>query len=168
MDQILGGVFFLAALGLLVLFVDLLARFWSDDALPDHPALRLALRYGMIAALYAFGVGVIMSLVGGRTLGAGNMMPLHAAGFHGVQAVTLIALVAGATSIVDARVATHIAGGGWLLLCTGLLVQALAGVAPTTPAPGLYLAAIGMVVWLGGAVLALMPRAAAVGVVRQE
>ncbi len=161
MDQILGGVFFLAALGLLVLFVDLLARFWSDDALPDHPALRLALRYGMIAALYAFGVGVIMSLVGGRTLGAGNMMPLHAAGFHGVQAVTLIALVAGATSIVDARVATHI-------LCTGLLVQALAGVAPTTPAPGLYLAAIGMVVWLGGAVLALMPRAAAVGVVRQE
>lgn len=159
-DQALGGVFFFAALGLLVLFVDLLARFWSEDALPDHAPLRLSLRYALVAALFAFGVGVVMSLTGSRYIGGGgNMMLLHAAGFHGLQAVPLVALLAGAglTGVAASR-AVHVAGGAWLLLCTGLLVQAFAGTPPLDPAPGLVLAAAGGALWLVSLALAWRAR----------
>jgi hypothetical protein len=155
-DQILGGIFFLSALGTLVLFVDLLARFWRDDAIPDHPALRLSLRYGMVAALYAFGIGIVMSVAGGRFVGDGNMMPLHAAGFHGLQALPLVALLGGAAAATSAAVrqAVHLAGAGWLLLCTGLLAQTLSGAAPTQPGPGLLLAAVGAATWAAAVPLA--------------
>jgi hypothetical protein len=195
-DQLLGGVFFLSALGLLVLFVDLLARFWSDDALPDHPALRLALRYGMVATLYAFGIGIVMSVLGTRYIGAGNMMMLHAAGFHGLQAVPIVALLAGVAAArmttsattttrttttratttrattteratTDASDAdpvacaaacsiTHLAGMGWLLLCTGLLVQALGGAPLAAPATGLVIAVLGGVLWACGVAAAAL------------
>jgi hypothetical protein len=203
-DQLLGALFFLAALGLLVLFVDLLARFWRDDALPDHPALRLALRYGAVTTLYAFGIGIVMSVLGTRYIGAGNMMTLHAAGFHGLQAVPLVALLAGSLSALttsamtttsavetsralqasraadasgddddadDADAAidpvasvlrvTHMAGIGWLLFCTGLLVQALSATPLAEPATGLVLAVLGVVLWACGAAVAAM-RAGAV------
>jgi hypothetical protein len=190
-DQILGGLFFFSALGLLVLFVDLLSRFWSDRALPDHPALRLALRYGAVSTLYAFAVGIVMSVLGTRYIGAGNMMLLHAAGFHGLQAVPLVALLAGsmgaltrAAGTVDAAPATppateashaagsshhhanghvasvlsitHLAGIGWLLLCTGLLVQALAGTSLAVPGAGLVIAVLGVMLWACGAAVAAM------------
>lgn len=159
-DGFLSGVFFLSALGILVLFVDLLSRFWRDDAVPDHPALRLALRYATVAALYAFGVGIVMSLSGGRFLGAaGNMMPLHAAGFHGLQAVPLVALLCGAAATsATARQVTHVAGAGWLLLCTALAVQALVGIAPTQPGPTSWLAAAGVTLWAAAALMALRTR----------
>jgi hypothetical protein len=216
-DQALGGLFFVSALGILVLFVDLLARFWSDDALPDHPALRLALRYGTVTMLFAFGIGVVMSMVGTRYIGAGNMMTLHAVGFHGLQAVPLVALLAAslaaltesggvkATATLAATLAgpmataaptattaapmatappaatsaapmadtgdaadaafdpaaavlgiTHIAGIGWLLLCTGLLVQALAGTPLAVPAAGLVITVLGAMLWACAAAVALM------------
>jgi hypothetical protein len=212
-DQLLGGLFFLAALGLLVLFVDLLARFWRDDALPDHPALRIALRYGTVATLFAFGIGIVMSVLGTRYIGAGNMMTLHAAGFHGLQAVPLVALLAGSLSALttssgatsarattvaaqasranrtshDAHTSrdavdaddyaaaddaaidpvasvlriTHMAGIGWLLFCTGLLVQSLSGTPLAVPASGLVIALLGVVLWACGAAVAAM-RAGAV------
>jgi hypothetical protein len=192
-DQALGTLFFFTALGILVLFVDLLARFWRDDALPDHPALRIALRYGTVTTLYAFGIGIVMSVLGTRYIGAGNMMTLHAAGFHGLQAVPLVALLAGSlgaltTSAAQATPAqqtshptrasgadadadaddagtdavanvltiTHLAGVGWLLFCTGLLVQALSGVRMAEPSIGLVVAVLGVVLWAAAAATAVM------------
>jgi uncharacterized membrane protein YidH (DUF202 family) len=153
LDQILGGVFFLSAMGILVLFVDLLARFFRDDAIPDHPALRTALRYAGAAAMFGFGIGVVMSMEGGRLLGAaGNMMPLHAAGFHGLQTIPLVALLGGAARSArsEVRTAVHTAGMGWLLLCAGLFLQPLLGQAITEPGAGLLLAAAGAVLWGAG------------------
>ncbi|MGH7555168.1 MAG: ABA4-like family protein, partial [Longimicrobiales bacterium] len=125
-DQILGIVFFVTALGVMTLFIILMLKFFRRDALPDHPALRLALRYAGVAALIAFGAGIVMSGVSGRFVnGAGNIMPLHAAGFHGLQALPLVALLLGWSGMPAeaSRSWVHVAGSSWLLFCLGLIVQ---------------------------------------------
>jgi hypothetical protein len=133
-DQILGGVFFAQAIGILILFVVLTSRFFRDDVLPDHPPLRSALRFGALAANLAFFVGILMSGLGGRAINStGDLIAIHAAGFHGLQAVPLVALLLG-WSRLPQEVAmrwVRFAGAGWLLFCFALLLQALMGV-PTT------------------------------------
>jgi hypothetical protein len=160
-DNIIGGVFFLAALGVLLLFAVLMRSFFRPDAIPDHPALRLAFRYASGGAAIAFGVGIAMSVAfSGREVGAGgDLMLIHAAGFHGLQAVPLIALLAGMGVLpeLDARRFVHIAGIGWLALCVGLTLQALAGQPPLTPSLASGLAAAGVLAWL--AILAMALRA---------
>lgn len=149
-DQIIGGLFFLSAVGLLVLFAVLISRFFSARALPDHPTLRIALLYAAGSAFLAFGVGIGMSVLNGRMIaGAGNLMPVHAAGFHALQAVPLVALLAGTSPLLEraAERWVHFAGAGWLALCLGLLLQALTGVAPLQPTPALVLVVAGALAW---------------------
>jgi hypothetical protein len=158
LDQALGGVFFLQALGLLVLFVILMRRFFRDDALPDHPALRLSLRYATAGVLIAFGVGILMSGIAGRVFRAGgDLMPIHAAGFHALQAVPLIALLISAGALRTSAVLrmTHIGGAGWLLLCVGMVVQALMGMPPAAPTPALAISAVGATMWTSALGIAL-------------
>ena len=150
-DQILGGVFFLSALGILVLFVALTSRFFRDDALPDHPALRNALRYGTLGASLAFFVGILMSGLEGRGInGTGDLMGIHAVGFHGLQAIPLVALLIGWSRASDsaARTCVHVAGIGWLLVAVGLLVQALMGIPTLSAGLGFVLAVAGVGLWL--------------------
>lgn len=151
-DQFLGLAFLFQALGLLVLFVILMRLFFRDDALPDHPALRLALRYSAGGVLIAFGVGILMSAIGGREVGTGgNLMPIHAAGFHALQAVPLVPLLLGGAALPAADVLrwTHVGGVGWLLLCTGLVTQAIMGQPPMAPTPVLGLSVVGALMWAG-------------------
>ena len=151
-DQALGGLFFLSALGVAAVFVILIARFFRRDALPDHPPLRLALRYAGAAALMAFTVGVLMSVLQGRFLnGAGNLMPIHASGFHGLQALPLVALLFGWSRIPTSAAVrwVHLAGIGWLAVCIGLLAQAVAGLEPTRLTPAMLLSIAGAVLWAG-------------------
>src|SRR5690606_26159326 len=90
-DQAIGGLFLIAAIGVMALFIVLLVSFARPGALPDHPGLRLALRYAAAGSLMGFGVGIAMSLIGGREVGAGgDLMLVHAAGFHALQAVPLV------------------------------------------------------------------------------
>ena len=150
-DSILGGIFFVSALGILALFVAVVARFFRREALPDHPAMRNALRYGATASLVAFAIGVLMSATQGRFLAnGGNLMALHAAGFHGLQAVPLVALFLGwstrASSLSIAM--THVAGMAWLVFCAGLLLQALMGAPPLASTPWLTMSIAGTAVWL--------------------
>lgn len=150
LDQALGGLFFLTALGVATTFVILLARFFRRDALPDHPALVIGLRYATATALLAFGVGVVMSAAQGRFLnGMGNLMPIHAAGFHGLQAVPLVALRFGwgRGSIETSIRWTHVAGVGWVIFCAGLAVQALTELPPLAVSVPLALSAGGGLVW---------------------
>ena len=151
-DQALGGLFFLSALAVAALFVILIARFFRRDALPDHPALRLALRYAGAAAFMALAVGVVMSVSQGRFLnGAGNLMPIHASGFHGLQALPLVALLFGWSRIPTSAAVrcVHLAGIGWLVLCIGLLAQVVAGLEPTRLTPAILLSIAGGVLWAG-------------------
>ena len=150
LDQALGGVFFLSALGIAALFLVLFARFFRRETLSDHPALALALRYAAVAALMAFAVGVGMSVAQGRHVnGLGNLMPLHASGFHGLQALPLVALLLGWSRLPTSEAIrwVHIAGIGWLAVCLGLLIQAVAGFDPLSLTVPTVVAVLGVLLW---------------------
>lgn len=150
-DQVAGVVFGVTALALIVLFVILARRFFRVETLPDHPNLKLAIRYGAIAAGIAFGIGLVMSGLNGRVLASGgNVMPVHAAGFHGLQAVPLVALLLGWSRLdpAQARVWVHMAGVSWTLLCVGLLGQALIGAPTLAPTAASGLAVAGVFFWV--------------------
>jgi hypothetical protein len=70
LDQALGGVFFLVASGLIVLFVMLAARLFSRQSGSD--LLFLATRYAFACTILAFGAGLWMSLIGGPSSGVGR------------------------------------------------------------------------------------------------
>jgi len=79
----------------------------------------------------------------------GNLMPLHAAGFHGLQAVPLVALLTGASAFdcVTRMRLTHTAGVTWLMLCAALLLQALSGAPLFAATPAAAGVAIAFLVW---------------------
>lgn len=160
-DQVAGGVFGLTALATIALFAILARRFFRNDVLPDHPPLRTGIRYGIAAIAFAFGTGITMSVLTTRIVAeTGSLMPLHAAGFHGLQSVPLVAFI-GAWSSLDPRSQarlTHAAGAGWLLLCTGLLLQAAAGDHLTTLSPPGLLAATGLALWAASLMTAAAAR----------
>lgn len=149
-DQLLGGVFFLVALGLLVLFVVLALRFFSARTAIGGTLFLLGVRYACAAALFAHGVGLWMSLNQGPRIGAGgNLLPLHAAGFHGLQAVPLVALLFAwsQTPTEAARRWVHAAGLSWLGACVGIAWQTGAGRPVSEPAAATALALALFTVW---------------------
>ena len=151
-DQVAGALFGVSALVLTALTFVLLARFFRGDVLSDRPALRTAIRYGALGIAFSFGVGVVMSISQGRlTSSGGSLMPLHAAGLHGIQAVPLVALLASAAARHHSaqRRLVHGAGLGWLVLCLGLFLQALAGLPATAPGAGNGIALAGAVGFAG-------------------
>jgi hypothetical protein len=163
-DQAIGGIFFLAALGVLVLFLVLMTSFFRSDVIPDHPGLRLALRYATVGSLVAFGSGIAMSVLSGRVVGgSGDLMTIHAVGFHGLQAVPLVALILGTTLLAQAEIRrfVHLAGIGWLTICVGLVLQAVTGQPTLEPTPALAVAIAGGLVWLVALVHAVRARSAA-------
>jgi hypothetical protein len=127
LDQALGGVFFLVASGLIVLFVMLAARLFSRQSGSD--LLFLATRYAFACTILAFGAGLWMSLIGGPSSGAASILPLHAVGFHGLQAVPAVALAAAWAGLADraARRWIHLAGLAWLGACVTITVQTAVG-----------------------------------------
>ena len=150
-DQILGAVFFMQALGVLVLFVVLTGRFFGDDVLPDHPGLRRSLRYGATASYLAFFVGILMSGLSGRVINeGGDLIAIHAAGFHGLQAVPLVALLLGWSRLPQSAALrwVDIAGAGWLVFCFALLLQALLGRPTASGGAPLVIGALGAATWL--------------------
>lgn len=128
-DVVAGIVFGLTALSNVVVFVALGLRFFRADVLADRPGLRLGIRYGASAVTLSFGVGIAMSVAGGRTVGeAGSLMLSHGLGVHGIQGISLAALLwARAGAGARAQTWTHAAGLGWLAACAAALVQALMG-----------------------------------------
>lgn len=154
LDQALGGIFLLAALAIMVLFLVLAWRFLVAESNP----LRIAVRYASVAALVSFGVGIFMGVQNGRMTGAeGNLLLIHAAGFHGLQAVPLVALFLrwGGVSEDDSRPWVHVAGLAWIGLCTALLWQAVDGRAPFAMTPSMGLALVFFGGWAVTAALSL-------------
>ena len=148
-DQILGGLFGLVAIGMIVTFVVMARRFFikgRPDA--DSPVL-LAIKYGCIATMAAFAAGLWMSAIAGRHTGeAGNILPLHALGFHGLQAIPVVALllVWSGTDKNDARTWVHYTAVVWLAACGAVAWQTIIGrsvleIAPTTVATAFLLVA---------------------------
>jgi hypothetical protein len=130
LDQLAGGVFFLTALGVMVLFLIMAAKFFRRGRPDADSPVILAIRYGTAAAIGAFIAGIWMSVIQGRTTGAaGNILPLHALGFHGLQAVPLIALLllwSGYDS-GETRKWVHATGIVWVAACAAVAWQTIAG-----------------------------------------
>lgn len=149
-DQILGGFFFLAALGMVVTFVILAWKVLvrrMDGA--DGPLL-LSLRYAALATMGAFAAGIWMSAVQGSRAGAeGSILPLHAIGFHGLQALPLVAvLLTWAGVAADrARPWVHAAGAAWLAACAGIAWQTAQGRPVLEITPATAVAAASLLAW---------------------
>ncbi|WP_420126661.1 ABA4-like family protein [Longimicrobium sp.] len=155
-DQILGGVFFLTATGMIVSFIILawkvLAR-RMDGA--DGPLL-LSLRYAALATMGAFAAGFWMSAVSGSRAGEASILPLHAAGFHGLQALPLVAILltwAGVPS-ERARGWIHAAGAAWLAACAAIAWQTAQGRPLTDFTPAAAITVASLLAWAAVAALA--------------
>ena len=156
-DQILGGFFFLAAMGMVVTFAivawKVLAR-RMDGA--DGPLL-LAVRYGAAAVFGAFAAGMWMSAVQGSRAGAeGSILPLHAIGFHGMQALPLVAILLtwAGVSMARARPWIHAAGVAWLAACAAVAWQTAQGRPALEVSPANAVAAAALLAWAVVAALA--------------
>ncbi|HJQ10378.1 MAG TPA: hypothetical protein VJ840_05035 [Gemmatimonadaceae bacterium] len=159
LSQILGLIFFLQALTILVLFLIMAVRFFRARRPDADSPLLLAIRYGCVAALGAFAAGIWMSAIQGRrTGGAGNILPLHALGFHGLQAVPLIALLLmwAGVDASDARRWVHITGVAWLIACAAVAQQTIVGRSIFDTSPAMMVAAFVLVVWAAGGLFALV------------
>ncbi|HWL39371.1 MAG TPA: hypothetical protein VNO75_03960 [Gemmatimonadaceae bacterium] len=152
-DQVLGAIFAFVAIGMIVLFVVLVKGFFRRGRSDAESPVLLAIRYGCAATVSAFAAGLWMSALQGRHTGAeGNILPLHALGFHGLQAIPLIALllVWSGASGGETRRWVHITGVAWLAACAAVAWQTVVGrsvleVSPATIASAFLLAAWGVV-----------------------
>ncbi|HYH80903.1 MAG TPA: ABA4-like family protein [Longimicrobium sp.] len=155
-DQLLGAGMFLGAIGIMVLFGVMawaIVRRRLDGA--DGPLL-LALRWGAVSTFAAFAAGFWMSAVQGSKVGAGSILPLHAAGFHGLQALPLVAILLTWAGMRAGRAHAriHAAGAAWLAACAAIAWQTAAGRPVTEFSPAMALAAAALLAWAAVAALA--------------
>ena len=147
LDEVAGGIFGLTAGLNTVLFLILGLRFFRSDVLRDRPTLRLGIRYGAAAVMLSFGVGIIMSVISGREVGAaGNLLLSHGLGVHAIQALPLLALLL-ERAAPRAMSWLHAAGIGWLTASTAAFAQALLGRPPLEMSVLTTLIVLGLMAW---------------------
>jgi hypothetical protein len=150
-DQLGGAFFLLIATGLLVTFAILFAKILLNTASPNSAPLLLAIRYGCGATAFGFATGYLMSAVVGSRYGvAGNILPLHAMGFHSLQALPLVALffIWSDVEPVISRRWIHLAGLAWIGACVAVAWQMFSGRSPLEPSPATFAAVGLLLVWM--------------------
>jgi hypothetical protein len=156
--QILGGVFFLTATSLIVLFAILTWKYFRRRENARDP-LILATRYGFAAVYAGFAAGFWLSFNQGSEVGAaGSILPLHALGFHGLQAIPAIALLLmwANTPVDEARKWIHVAGIAWLLACLAVAIQTVSGNAVVSISAASLAAGAVLLVWATVGLFALL------------
>jgi hypothetical protein len=144
-DEIAGGLFAFTAIGQIVVFLVLAGRFFRAPS----SLLVLGIRYAALATVIAFAVGIWMSAIGSRETGdEGNLLVLHALGFHALQAIPLLAwLLERTPSLRQPRLWVHAAGLAWIAACLAVAWQAAAGRAPAEVSPALAASIAMLTVW---------------------
>jgi hypothetical protein len=129
-SQILGAIFFAAALGIVTLSMTLAARAFEVRTEGRGGLLVVGARWAGASMLIGFLAGIWLSANRGRFIGeAGNLLPLHAAGFHAVQAVPLVSLMLAwsAVPVEIGRRWVHVAGVAWAAACVAMWLQTALG-----------------------------------------
>jgi hypothetical protein len=92
---------------------------------------------------------VVIGVAAGSEGGMSDQMVLHFIGFHGLQTIPFIGLLATYTklSYEDARKHVHIGGVAWLVVGLSLLIQAVAGYHMFDFTVYLVIALVAAVVW---------------------
>jgi hypothetical protein len=127
--QLSGLVFALFSLGLVGAILVFTWRFFRFRTAPARPLMVLGLRYGLSAGLLALVGAIWMIVLQTRYTGAaGNILFVHAVGFHGIQAVPLLSWLLEERQARDvAQRLVHTAGAAYLGATALLLLQTVAG-----------------------------------------
>jgi hypothetical protein len=150
-DHLASLLFGLLAAGGTVTFACFIVQLFRRRAPEAESLLVLSTRYASVAAMIGYATGLWMILNGGSRYGAsGDILPLHALGFHALQAVPVIALLLGWGCVplsVSHRL-VHVAGTAWLSACMALLWQTLLGRAVRELSPATLVALVSLFSWL--------------------
>jgi hypothetical protein len=150
LNQGVSILFGLLALGGAVTFLMFAVRLFRRRAEGAEGLMVLAARYGTVAALAGYASGLLMILVGGSRFGeTGDILPSHALGFHGLQAVPAVAglLILAHTPPGTARRWIHVAGASWIGACAGTGWQALLGFPPLEPSAAGAVTLVMLLAW---------------------
>jgi len=156
-EQLLGLVFFLVALNVMVLFLILAASFFKRGRPDAGSPLLLAIRYACVAAIGGFAAGIWMSVINSRHTGvSGNILPLHALSFHGLQALPAVALLLtwAGTATDETRKWVHITGIAWLIACAAVAWQTIEGRSIFEVSPAIMVSVFVLIVWAACALFA--------------
>jgi hypothetical protein len=158
-SQGFGALFFASALAISVMSIGLGVRAFDARATGRRGLMVIAARWAGAAMLIGFVAGMWLSANRGRFVGVeGNLLPLHAAGFHGVQAIPLVALMLAWSGIgVDtARRWVHIAGLAWVGACVAIWWQTALGRSLLAPQQPVVILAVLIGIWTVAAMRAVV------------
>ncbi len=152
-DLVLGILFGLFALAVVVTYTDLTLRFFRTKESERCPSLlKVGIEYGLVTTAMGMASGIWMSILQGRFVAeSGNIIWLHGFGFHGLQAVPLIAWLL-LRADVDRRIASrlaHIGGVSWAACIALIGLQTLLGRDLYTWEALPMLSLVAAVLWVG-------------------
>lgn len=156
-DQLLGAAFFFTAMAMIITFAVLAWKILARRMDGADGPLLLSLRYAAVATFGAFAAGIWMSAAQGSRVGEASILPLHAIGFHALQALPLVAILLAWAGVgaERARGWVHAAGAAWILACAGIAWQTVQGRPVLEATPAMALAAAALLAYAAVAVLAL-------------
>lgn len=129
-DVIVSSIFTFVALLLILCYLYLSIQFFKKKVYTLNPEMALGTKYAMIAVVVSFAAGIWISINQGRMVGGhGNIIWLHGLGFHALQAVPIVAWLAGRSAIPNGSRSKfiHFTGIAYLLGLTAIAWQTYLG-----------------------------------------
>jgi hypothetical protein len=159
-EQVFSALLGVDAVFIVLLFVIFAVRLFRKRVLIEQPPLALGARYGAVAVIVGgFSAGVWMGIVGGRDWGeSASLLPLHAMGFHGLQAIPLVVWLVSwsGAPLHSVRRWIHAAGLLWLAALVAIALQTWNGRAIADGGSVMIAAAGLFMAWFGVAWAALV------------
>jgi hypothetical protein len=149
LDAVLSQIYFLTSQGYVALYAVLIFQFFRKPRDWQRPLVFLAVRYGIVSTFLGFGAGYwMLAHWQGRLVGqAGNIIAVHAFGFHGIQALPLSGWLLEGSDPRKARARLHAGGLLWLGAGACITIQTALGRSMFEIAPFSVAAAVALAGW---------------------